>query len=180
GDALSRIHACMGCAVLIDDEVVGAVMFDALAPDAFADVELHSVMMIARMAGVAIRTSALASALDHIAPMQQGGTRQLVREALDRMGGELLGISPAIVRVRQEIELLARSELTTLITGETGVGKELVAHAIHTKSRRAKRPMVIVNCAALPDTLAESELFGHLRGSFTGAVEHRAGKFEVA
>src|SRR5690606_888338 len=54
------------------------------------------------------------------------------------------------------------------------------AHAIHTKSRRAKRPMVIVNCAALPDSLAESELFGHLRGSFTGAVDHRAGTFEVA
>jgi anaerobic nitric oxide reductase transcription regulator len=180
GDALSRIHACMGCAVVLDGEVIGAVTFDALSPDAFANVDLHSVTMIARMAGVAIRTNALASALDQVVPMQQGRTRQLVREALDRMGGELLGISPAIVRVRQEVELLARSELTTLITGETGVGKELVAHAIHAKSRRASKPMVIVNCAALPDSLAESELFGHLRGSFTGAVDHRAGKFEVA
>jgi anaerobic nitric oxide reductase transcription regulator len=70
--------------------------------------------------------------------------------------------------------------LTVLITGETGVGKELVAHAIHAKSARSAKQMVIVNCAALPDSLAESELFGHLRGSFTGAIDHRAGKFEVA
>ncbi len=180
GDALSRAHACMGSAIAVDGEVIGALMFVALAPDAFTHVDLDSVAMIATMAGAAIRTSALASALDQVVPQKPRGTRQLVREALDRMGGDLLGTSPAILRVRRDIELLARSELTTLITGETGVGKELVAHAIHAKSQRASKPMVIVNCAALPDTLAESELFGHLRGSFTGAVEHRAGKFEVA
>jgi anaerobic nitric oxide reductase transcription regulator len=106
--------------------------------------------------------------------------RQLVREALDRMGGELLGNSPAMVRVRHEIDMLATSELTTLITGDTGVGKELVVHAIHAKSRRRDKALVYVNCAALPESLAESELFGHVRGSFTGAVDHRAGKFEVA
>ena len=180
GDALSRAHSCIGCAVVVDSDVVGALMFDALAPRAFADIDLHDITMIATMAGAAIRTNALASALEQRVSPEPRNTRQLVREALDRMGGDLLGTSDALARVRREIGLLARTELTALITGETGVGKELVAHAIHTKSPRAGKPLVVVNCAALPDSLAESELFGHLRGAFTGAVEHRAGKFEVA
>jgi anaerobic nitric oxide reductase transcription regulator len=180
GDALSRAHACMGCPLVVDGEVVGVMTFDALSPRAFDDVDMSTVATLAAMAGAAIRTSALASALDQVGVKEQRATRQLVREALDRMGGEILGTSEAIARVRQEIELLARSELSALITGETGVGKELVAHAIHAKSGRATKPMVHVNCAALPESLAESELFGHVRGAFTGAVEHRAGKFEVA
>jgi anaerobic nitric oxide reductase transcription regulator len=180
GDALSHAHACMGCPLIVEGEVIGVMTFDALSPRAFDDVDMSTVAALAAMAGAAIRTSALASALDHIRVKEQRATRQLVREALDRMGGEILGTSEAINRVRQEIELLARSELSALLTGETGVGKELVAHAIHAKSARAARPMVHVNCAALPESLAESELFGHVRGAFTGAVEHRAGKFEVA
>ncbi len=179
GDALSRAHACMGSALVVDHEVVGALMFDALSPRAFDTVELSTVTALATMAAATIRTSALAFALTQ-APREHRATRQLVREALDRMGGELLGTSSAMTRVRHDIELLGRSDLTVLITGETGVGKELVAHAIHAKSARSAKQMVIVNCAALPDSLAESELFGHLRGSFTGAIDHRAGKFEVA
>jgi anaerobic nitric oxide reductase transcription regulator len=96
------------------------------------------------------------------------------------MGGELLGTSAAIDGLRREIDALARTHLNALITGETGVGKELVAHAIHAKSPRAAKSMVHVNCAALPESLAESELFGHVRGAFTGASDHRAGKFEIA
>jgi anaerobic nitric oxide reductase transcription regulator len=180
GDALTRAHACMGCPLIVDGEVLGALMFDAIDPRAFDHVELHVVELIATMATAAVRTSALASALEQLPSRTQLGPRQLVREALDRMGGELLGASDALAQVRHDIELLARSQLTALITGETGVGKELVAHAIHAKSQRAGRPMVVVNCAALPDSLAESELFGHLRGAFTGAIDHRAGKFEVA
>ncbi len=180
GHALSRVHACMGCALNVGGEVVGALVFDALDPQAFDRIDLQHVAMISTMAGAALRTSALSAALEQVRTRDTRGTRQLVREALDRMGGDLLGVSEAMTRVRQEIEMLARSQLTALITGETGVGKELVAHAIHAKSPRASKPMVIVNCAALPDTLAESELFGHLRGAFTGAIDHRAGKFEIA
>ena len=75
---------------------------------------------------------------------------------------------------------MGNSDLTVLITGETGVGKELVAQAIHAASPRADKPMISLNCAALPDTLVESELFGHVRGAFTGATSDRRGKFELA
>lgn len=83
-------------------------------------------------------------------------------------------------QLQKDIALVAPSELNVLITGETGVGKELVAQAVHAQSRRADRPLVSVNCAALPDTLVESELFGHVRGAFTGAVGERQGQFERA
>jgi anaerobic nitric oxide reductase transcription regulator len=180
GDARSRAHGCMGCPLIVEGEVVGAMTIDAMSPRAFDEVDHQTVAMLGAMAGATFRATALASALDQVALRDQLASRQLIRESFERMGGELLGTSNAMVLVRREIELLARSELAALVTGETGVGKELVAHAIHTKSRRAAKPMVHVNCAALPEALAESELFGHVRGAFTGAIDHRAGKFEVA
>jgi len=180
GDALSQAHACMGCPLIVGGEVIGVLALDALSPQAFDDVDPSTVAMLAAMAGAAIRTSALTAALEELSAKDPRPPRQLIREALDRMGGEILGTSETMARIRQDIELLARSELTAMITGETGVGKELVAHAIHAKSARGAKPMVHVNCAALPESLAESELFGHVRGSFTGAIDHRAGKFEVA
>jgi transcriptional regulator with PAS, ATPase and Fis domain len=92
----------------------------------------------------------------------------------------LIGASPVIEGLRCDVEVVARSDARVLITGESGVGKELVAHAIHDQSRRAGGPFVAVNCAGIPETLLESELFGHTRGSFTGAHKDRAGKLEVA
>lgn len=93
---------------------------------------------------------------------------------------ELIGDSAIMARLTAEIELVAPSDLPILITGETGSGKELIARSIHAKSTRAGRPLIYVNCAALPETVAESELFGHIKGAFTGASEHRIGKFESA
>ena len=93
---------------------------------------------------------------------------------------QLIGSSPRLDQVRRLVARVAASDATVLIRGETGTGKELVARAIHEGSPRAAGPLVAVNCGALPEHLVESELFGHRRGAFTGADEHRAGLFEVA
>ncbi len=93
---------------------------------------------------------------------------------------ELVGTSRQIVALSEEIDRVARSDAKVLITGESGVGKELVARAVHTRSARSHRLFVPVNCAGLPETLLESELFGHVKGSFTGAYRDKPGKLEIA
>ncbi|MBT3871383.1 MAG: sigma-54-dependent Fis family transcriptional regulator [Flavobacteriaceae bacterium] len=93
---------------------------------------------------------------------------------------EMIGASPSIIHVKEMIEKVAPSEARVLITGANGTGKELVAHWLYEKSDRSKGPLIEVNCAAIPSELIESELFGHKKGSFTGAVKDRAGKFEAA
>jgi two-component system response regulator AtoC len=105
-----------------------------------------------------------------------------LREQIDERGGldDLIGVSPALREVTELIKRVAPSEAAVLITGETGTGKELVARALHRRSPRSERLLVPVNLAAMPMELLESELFGHVRGAFTGAVTDRAGKFEVA
>jgi transcriptional regulator with PAS, ATPase and Fis domain len=92
----------------------------------------------------------------------------------------LIGKSAGMNDLREEIERVARSDAKVLLTGESGVGKELVANAIHVQSPRAQRPFVAVNCAGIPETLLESELFGHVKGSFTGAYRDKPGKLELA
>ncbi|RLD80122.1 MAG: sigma-54-dependent Fis family transcriptional regulator, partial [Bacteroidetes bacterium] len=93
---------------------------------------------------------------------------------------QMIGESEAILKIKDMIEKVAPTEARVLITGANGTGKELVAHWIHQKSNRSKGPMIEVNCAAIPNELIESELFGHVKGSFTGANKDRAGKFEAA
>ena len=106
-------------------------------------------------------------------------TRQL-RKRVASKGPQMIGESAAITHVREIINKVAPTEARVLITGPNGTGKEVVAHLIHNQSARAAGPMVEVNCAAIPSELIESELFGHMKGSFTGAVKDRAGKFEQA
>ena len=93
---------------------------------------------------------------------------------------DMIGNSKSIMEIHSIIDKVAQTEARVLITGESGTGKELVAHNIHQKSSRSKSPFVEVNCAAIPSELIESELFGHLKGSFTSAVKDRQGKFEAA
>ena len=100
-------------------------------------------------------------------------------EPAPRIGG-IVGDSVAVQAVLEQIELVADTDATVLITGESGTGKELVARAIHEQSHRRKGPLVRVNCAAIPENLFESELFGYVRGAFTGALNDRAGRFEAA
>lgn len=93
---------------------------------------------------------------------------------------QMIGSSQALTKIHDMIDKVAASDARVLITGPNGAGKELVAHAIHAQSERSKGPMVEVNCAAIPSELIESELFGHVKGSFTGAIKDKQGKFELA
>lgn len=94
--------------------------------------------------------------------------------------GGIVGDSPEFARVLREVEQVASSDVTVLLLGETGTGKEVIARALHERGRRSARPFVAVNCAALPETLIESEMFGHERGAFTGAFARKPGRFELA
>jgi Nif-specific regulatory protein len=121
-----------------------------------------------------------AVALENAQDLQQliAANRQIAQEAAEKV--RLLGESPAIDAIRSIIRRVAETDLAVLILGENGTGKEVAAQSIHYLSRRRDRPFVAVNCAAIPETLAESELFGHEKGAFTDARETRQGKFELA
>ena len=106
---------------------------------------------------------------------------QSLQERIERIRfGEILGSSPGIQEVFRKVQRVAGTDITVLVTGETGTGKELIARELHNRSARAKGPFVSVNCGAIPENLLESELFGHVRGAFTGAVSNKAGRFQTA
>ena len=107
--------------------------------------------------------------------------RELTRQVrAGQASHTLIGQSQAIAKIRDMVSLLGDSDSTVLITGESGTGKEVMARMLHSAGSRAKKPMVSMNCGAIPEELLESELFGHVKGAFTGAVKARAGRFEVA
>lgn len=174
-----EVHDGMGCVLQVEGRIWGLLTLASLERGRFSDSHLALLQSFANLAsatvGAVMRINRLATLLQ---------TERTRAESYKRAAGqperELIGQSTAFKLLLKEIALVGPSELTVLITGETGVGKELVAQALHTRSGRADRPLISLNCAALPDTLVESELFGHVRGAFTGAVSERQGKFELA
>ena len=94
--------------------------------------------------------------------------------------GEIVGTSPPMQQVFRKVEKIAPTDISVMITGETGTGKELIAREIHNRSPRAQKPFIVINCGAIPENLLESELFGHVKGAFTGAVSNKQGKFQAA
>lgn len=175
-----EVHSCMGAALRVEGELVGALTVDALQPGMFDKIEDDKFSLFATLAAAALRTAGLIESLEQLAERRGLVAETLVAENMRTHGGEILGKSEAISQLLQEIKTVAPSDLCVLIHGETGTGKELVARSIHAGSSRARQPLVHVNCAALPENIAESELFGHVKGAFTGAVSNRAGKFEIA
>ncbi len=173
------VHDCMGCPLRLDDTLWGLLTVDALQAGRF---DAQSLQRLARLAEVAAATIAATQRLDQLRQLARHERRRAdrFRQALGTPRHHLAGRSPAYVRLLADIDLVAGTDLPVLISGETGTGKELVAHRIHQLSRRADKPMISVNCAALPEHLIESELFGHVRGAFSGAVSDRKGKFELA
>ena len=173
------VHACMGCSLYVEDTLVGVLTLDSLDAEAFAEVENVTVATFAALAAATIRNATMIASLEKQSRHDRQIAAEMMREALT-VNSQLLGNSEVMQRLRNEIQLVAASDLTVLITGETGTGKELVAKSIHQQSSRAGKPLIHVNCAALAESVAESELFGHVKGAFTGAVQNRAGKFELA
>lgn len=127
---------------------------------------------------VRLRTILQNASLQHKADVDTEATKRVVRDS-GRLG-QLVGNTPKMKEIFSLIERVAPSNVSVLVTGESGTGKELVARALHDLSGRRGKPFVAVNCAAIPETLIESEIFGHEKGSFTGALERRAGCFELA
>jgi transcriptional regulator with GAF, ATPase, and Fis domain len=139
----------------------------------FDESSLELLTIFAAQASLLVRNALLVNEL-------QLDNRSL-QERIERMRfGEILGSSPAMQEVFRKVQKVASTDITVLVTGETGTGKELIARELHNRSPRAKGPFVSINCGAIPENLLESELFGHVRGAFTGAVANKAGRFQAA
>jgi Nif-specific regulatory protein len=167
-----RIHSLLCVPLIISGKVLGAIYLDSRSPTETFD-EDHLQVMTA-VAGIA------SLALDNVARWERLTLEnQELRAEID-LEHNMVGASPRMREVFDFIRRVAPTESTVLIHGESGTGKELVARAIHRNSPRADQPFVAINCAALTETLLESELFGHEKGAFTGAVAQKKGKLEVA
>lgn len=176
-DGNLHVHACVGLPLMANQRLIGALTIDGFDPhqfDNFSNDELRTV-------------SALAAATLNIALLMER-LEKSVGDVTDsdptkhqpQTNTEIIGQSVQIKALKNEISVVASTDMTALILGETGVGKELVATEIHQRSSRSDKPLIYLNCAALPEAIAESELFGHVKGAFTGAISNRSGKFELA
>lgn len=175
-----EVHDCFGCPLYLDDQLWGLLTLDALDPARFGQVDLATLDAFASLAAATVKASERINVLARRVEDERQLTAVYREAATRHRARELIGQGAAHKKLQGEIAVVADSDLTVLITGETGVGKELVAEAIHAASLRAGKALISLNCAALPDTLVESELFGHARGAFSGAVSERSGKFELA
>lgn len=175
-----EVHDCLGCPLYLQDRLWGLLTLDALEPERFERVDLDTLAAFAGLAAATVMAGERISLLTRRVEDERQ-LAEVYRQAAGRQPvRELIGQSAAHRRLLEEIALVGDSELTVLVSGETGVGKELVAEALHAASPRARRPLISINCAALPEALVESELFGHVRGAFSGALHERSGKFELA
>jgi formate hydrogenlyase transcriptional activator len=179
--AAGGMRAYTSLPVFIENQLTGLAVFTRRQARAFSEYETHILAGAARAIGVAI-ARALA---DEEAARLRDRLREDSQPPEPRFGhapffGDIVGTSLALRRALEAIEQVAPTDASVLITGETGTGKELFARGVHQRSRRRTRPFVEINCAAIPETLLASELFGYERGAFTGADARRHGRFEQA
>lgn len=172
-----HVHDCMGVALHSDEVPWGVLTLDALTPGAFDAIDPAEFRTFIRLAEATIKVAELIRDLQARAEHEHQVAQTVIQQQTQH---EIIGKSSALQALLHDIQVVAQSDLAVLVTGETGVGKELVARQLHTGSQRCNRPLVYLNCAALPENLVESELFGHARGAFSGADQARAGKFELA
>lgn len=174
-DGKLQVHSCIGLPLLVDDQLIGAITIDAFDENQFDGLLNHDLRFISALAAGGLQTALLLEQLE----TQANVTHEALTERRT-FSDKIIARSEVMQTLQQQIDAVANTELSVLITGETGVGKELVANALHQRSARASKPLVYLNCAALPESVAESELFGHIKGAFTGAISDRKGKFEQA
>lgn len=170
------VHDCMGISLYVDGKCWGVLTLDALQAGTFSRLTILELQRFSLVVEAMLRVGALETMLRQ--------TRLAAAMPLDELcnvsSQELIGQAPNLLNVLNELHIVASTELPVLLLGETGVGKELFAKRLHQQSKHQHKVMVYVNCAALPEALAESELFGHRKGAFSGAHQDRAGKFEQA
>jgi Nif-specific regulatory protein len=165
--------------IKLEGKTIGTLSVDRQAPKADdVDSTLNLLNVIATMIAQAVKLNKLVESDRKQLSEENQRLRQELKSHFNITN--MVGTSNAIKQIYRLIEQVADSNATVLIRGESGTGKDLVAHAIHYNSSRASKPFVKVNCTALPETLLESELFGHEKGSFTGATERKIGRFEKA
>jgi formate hydrogenlyase transcriptional activator len=167
--------------LIVGNRALGILNFGSLEPDAFAPSAVVWIEQVARQVAMAVSN---AQAFREIGELKD----KLAEERLyleseirtEHPFEEIVGDSATLRRSLQQVEVVAPTDSTVLLLGETGTGKELIARAIHDRSSRRERTFVKINCAAIPSGLLESELFGHERGAFTGAIAQKIGRFQVA
>ena len=167
----TQAHSVMCVPLVMIDRKLGVLYLDTRARDQFTKDHLQLVTAIAAIAAVAIENAR------HFEWLENENERLLADVNIEH---NMVGESEAMQRVYHFIAKVAPTDATVLINGESGTGKELAARAIHRNSKRAQKPFVAVNCAALTETLLETELFGHERGAFTGAIAQKKGRLEIA
>lgn len=170
-----KVHACVGLPLFAGQTLIGALTLDGMDADRFDSFSDEELRLIAALVAGALNNALLIARLEaqNVLPAQAVNYPLPERQ-------EIIGLSGPMLQLKKEIDIVAASDLNVLISGETGTGKELVAKAVHQGAPRAANPLVYLNCAALPESVAESELFGHVKGAFTGAISNRSGKFEMA
>jgi len=160
---------------------LGVLVFGSTRKDAFHPEDLRLLNQVAAQFAVAMENHSASAELEAL-KQHMGEEKKYLEGDLRSQGlfEEIIGDSPALQKVLDQITIVALSDATVLILGETGTGKELIARAIHRLSRRKDAPFIKLNCAAIPTGLLESELFGHERGAFTGAISPKVGRLELA
>jgi formate hydrogenlyase transcriptional activator len=172
-----------GCIVplIAHDRALGILSVASLRQHAFSESDLELLGQVANQIAIAVENALSFRRIEALKSKLEEEKLYLEEEIQTAHNfEEIIGNSPALRRVLQEVETIAETDSTVLIYGETGTGKELIARAIHNLSPRRKFTLVKVNCGAIPTGLLESEMFGHEKGAFTGAIERRIGRFETA
>ena len=169
-----RLSSVM-CAPLVSQGLVQGVLYvgNDRVKGLFDRNQLDVLSIFASQASLILQNALLLNAL-------RADKEKLVAELKDKRFGEIIGACPSMLEVFRKLQKVATTDISVLITGETGTGKELIARELHRRSNRVQGPFVVINCGAIPENLIESELFGHVKGAFTGAIASRPGKFQAA